>query len=221
MATFKGKDVTTGIDANGNPYVSVVEGLENVKLPSPQLAEYYRQKENRVLSLYDEISEDTVFPVIEDILFINELDKDIPVEQRKEILLRLSSNGGDPDAAMSLVAVIQLSKTPIVIVNMCDCYSAAFLILLASKVRYSLPFGKAMWHPGSANVSGGLVQVTDTVDFLKKYEKIYEDYIISNTGIDKKIYTKIKKNDFFMTTQECLDFGIIHGVIEDIDKLYH
>lgn len=201
--------------------VQIPEDLETVKLPSPQLLEYYRLRAKRVLSLYDGISEDSVFPIIEDILRFNEEDKGKPIEERQKIIFRLSSPGGDPDAAMSLASTIQLSKTPIVIINMCDCYSAAFLILIAAKERYGLPYTNYLWHAGSLSVSGGTIAVTDTVDFLKKYEKIYEEYIIANTGIDKKAYARVKKNDYYMTTEEAMTNGVITGVVTDIDDIYN
>lgn len=194
---------------------------ENVKLPSPELMEYYRLRGQRVFNLYDDITEDTVFPIIDNILRCNDEDRNIPVESRVPIILRLTSAGGDPSAAMSLVAVIQLSKTPVINVNMSVCYSAAFLILIAAQKRYGLPFSAALWHPGNANLSGGLTAVTDTMDFIKKLEKTYEDYIIAHTKMDKKTYAKIKKNDFFMTTAESLTYGVIDEVIEDINILYN
>lgn len=197
--------------------------LENVKLPNPQLMEYYRQKKNRVLSLYDGISEDSILPIIEDILNFNEDDKEVAVEARKPIILRISSAGGDAEAAMSLANVVQLSKTPITIINMCDCYSAAFLIIISAKKRMSVASGNFMWHSGSLSQNGtvGLNTMFDTMDFLKRYEKIYETYIIGNTKIDKKTYTKIKKDDFFMTAQDALELGVIDEIITDISQFYN
>ena len=67
------------------------EELANLQLPSPKYLSYYKNLQDRIITLYDGIDIDTIYEYIENIIMFNKMDKDIPIEKRKPIKIRMSS----------------------------------------------------------------------------------------------------------------------------------
>lgn len=65
------------------------------------------------------------------ILRYNKEDKGKPTEERQKITLFINSPGGDLDATLAFVNLIELSKTPVITINAGMAMSAAGLILMA------------------------------------------------------------------------------------------
>ena len=83
---------------------------------------------DRKIWFTDEVDENIINSVVYNILRYNTMDKDIPVEKRKPIIMYISSIGGDTVNGMAVVSAIQMSKTPIYTVNVGQCCSIAFVI---------------------------------------------------------------------------------------------
>ena len=59
------------------------------------------------------------------------------------------------------------------------------------------------------------------VDNIKELQKTIELFIIENTQIDKKTYTKFAKKEWYINVQDGMKYGLIDEVISDIDMLYN
>lgn len=84
---------------------------------------YLRDLKQRKLFISTNICQETVDDAIRHIMQINREDMGVAREDRKPIILYVSSNGGDVDAGFALVDVILSSETPIYIVNQGYQYS--------------------------------------------------------------------------------------------------
>ena len=122
-------------------------------------------------------------------------DKDVPVEERKPIKIFISSNGGLLDETMSLVKLIGISKTPVYTIDACYAYSAASLILISGHKRYAMPGTKCLFHSGSGGASGTFEQVQAATEDYKKMVEQMQEYIMSRTNIEKKLFNKKCKID--------------------------
>ena len=79
-----------------------------------------------------------------------------------------------------------------------------------------------MIHEGSiGNLSGQSTAVIENIEAFKKTEKEIEDYILSKTNIDKKLYTKKKKVEWWINAEESVQLGISDEIITDIDVLFN
>jgi len=83
--------------------------------------------DNGMYVFMDEVSHDTVKPVIEWILHENFVTK----KKRKELLLMICSEGGDMSAAFALIDVMRSSHAHIKTVGLGQIASAGLLIFLA------------------------------------------------------------------------------------------
>lgn len=76
-----------------------------------------KDMQQRKIWLHDGIDIETVSGAIHNIYQYNREDADLPVEERKPILLYIASNGGSVDAGFALIDAIQTSKTPVYTIN--------------------------------------------------------------------------------------------------------
>ena len=95
---------------------------------------YLKDLQQRKMYLTDEISQATVTDIIRHIMQINREDMGLPIENRKPIILYISSKGGDERSGYGLIDAIENSATPVYTVNIGYEYSMAFLIGLAMQL---------------------------------------------------------------------------------------
>lgn len=202
-----------------NMLVAIPESVENMQLPNPDLLTYYKDEQNRVLWVEGEIN-DGLFELSKMILGYNREDKDIPVEQRKPIKIFINSPGGDLDSTLAFIGLMNISKTPIWTIDACWAYSAAGLILMAGHKRYALPNTECLIHSGSGQLGGSYEQ---TAEQMKNYKYLVDkmrDFILSRTKIDQKLFKKQSSKDWYIYTDEMLNFGIVDEIVTDLDILF-
>lgn len=192
----------------------------NGDLQSPILVNFYKNLKDRVLWIDFDIT-DALVEFERYIIDWNREDKGIEVEKRKPIKLLIYSYGGDVDAMLSFIDIMKLSKTPVWTINMGQCLSAGGMLLMTGQKRFAMPNSQVLIHEGSVgNIGGDTNKVVDIADNLKEMQKFIEDFIISHTSIDKKLYKKFAKKEWYITAKQSLEYGIVDEIITDIDMLY-
>ncbi len=199
--------------------IGIPQSIENLQLPDPELLYYYQNYADRVYWVEGEIDE-SIMDLSKLIIKCNHEDKDVPVEERKPIKIFISSNGGLLDETMSLVKLIGISKTPVYTIDACYAYSAASLILISGHKRYAMPGTKCLFHSGSGGASGTFEQVQAATEDYKKMVEQMQDYIMSRTNIEKKLFNKKKAQDWYLDVNEMLERGVVDEIVEDLDKIF-
>lgn len=192
----------------------------DIKLPDPCVLDYYKNKEERVIILDFEIDDSIMREIGGMILEYNRADKGIPVEERKKIVILINSPGGCLESTYATIALMRISRTPIVTVNMNMAYSAAGLILLAGHKRYCLPRSQMLIHSGSASGIGGNYE--DIQEGTKSYKKMVEEmreFIMSSTNIDKTTMNKNKSKDWYLDVETQVKLGCVDEILNDIDDI--
>ena len=198
--------------------IVIPKELENLKLPSPELLDYYKDYDDRCISIDCEI-DDTLFDVTKQIIAYNKADKGIPVEERKPIKIYLMSYGGDLYQAYAFISTILASQTPVITVNMGVAMSAGLLILLAGHKRYAMKYSTAMIHSGSGGAQGTYEQMEEQQKNYKKLVDMMRDYILARTSIDIKTYNKNKTKDWYITDNEQVELGIVSTIVTNLDEI--
>lgn len=194
----------------------VIPAEADVKLPSPDLVNYYKDYDNRNISIDFEI-DDSLFEVTKQIMEYNRKDKDIPIEKRKPINVYIMSYGGDLYQAYALISTMLTSKTPINTINMGVAMSAGLLILLAGHKRYAMKYSTAMIHQGSGGAQGTFSEMEEQQKNYRKLIDSMRDYILERTKIDTKLFNKNKSKDWFLTDKEQVELGIVDEIVTDLD----
>ena len=199
--------------------IGIPQSIENLQLPDPALLYYYQNYADRVYWVEGEIDE-SIMDLSKLIIKCNLEDKDVPVEERKPIKIFISSNGGLLDETMSLVKLIGISKTPVYTIDACYAYSAASLILISGHKRYAMPGTKCLFHSGSGGASGTFEQVQAATEDYKKMVEQMQEYIMSRTNIEKKLFNKKKAQDWYLDANEMLERGVVDEIVDDLDKIF-
>ena len=144
--------------------------------------------EERRLYISSDIESDVIDNIVYHILRYNRIDKDIPVEERKPIILYLFTPGGEVDAGWGLIDTILASKTPVYTVNQGMCASMGFLIFLAGHKRLTMPSAQFLMHDGSTSGWDSTAKMKDRIEFeTVQLEQMTKKYIISKTKLDDKL----------------------------------
>lgn len=196
----------------------VPEEIDTLELPNPELVNYWNLAEKRIFYINQEIDR-FILDYQKDLIRINFEDKDIPIKERKPIFFLINSNGGLLSETMSLAVTMQMSKTPIITVNIGAAYSGGSVLLLAGHKRYALPYSKAMIHTGSGELGGTHEQVQVQA---KKYEREVNDmvqFILEKTGLQKKEYNKKKTQDWYIIGEEQVKYGVVDKMADNLFDL--
>lgn len=202
-----------------NILVGVEEGIANLQLPDPQLRDFYRDEQERVFWVDDQIDEG-LLDLVKMIVRCNHEDKGKSVEERAPIKVYIDSPGGDVCALWTTIKAIEISKTPVYTINYCTAYSAAADLLTAGHKRFAFPGTNIMVHSGSCMYAGTVEQADNMKKYFDNLGKKVTDYFLAHTKVEPRIYKKKAPYDWYLDEDEALKYGIIDTVITDIDELF-
>ncbi len=170
--------------------------------------------ENRRLFLNVEIDDGVIDTTVYHILRYNRLDKDIPIEDRKPIIIFINSPGGSVTSGYALIDAILTSKTPVYTVNLGMAYSMGFLIYIAGKNRYSMPSATCLCHDGSTAAWDSMSKVRDRVEFeTGQMEQHTQKYIISRTNITREQYLENYRKEWYFYPEEAKNLGVTTHIV--------
>lgn len=175
---------------------------------------YKNLLENRIIYLNDEISEFTIDMVAMPILMMNELEKDIPTEKLRPLIIYMNSYGGSADACSYLIEVIENSRIPIHCKVLSMAASAGLYITIACHKRYGSKNSIYLLHKGSIQLRGNMGEAEDIMDFYKEeIGSIFDDLIIRRTKITKEELKKIRRKETYCLGEKALEYGFIDEIV--------
>lgn len=170
--------------------------------------------ECRKIYLNCEIDENIIDTAVYHILRYNRLDKDIPIEKRKPIIIYINSPGGNVSDGYSLIDAIRLSKTPVYTVNLALAASMGFLIFIAGHKRYAMPHSEFLMHDGSTMGFDSTAKMRDRMEFeTVELEKMTKEYIQSCTNIDDELYDAKYRCEWYFLPRKAKEIGAVDYII--------
>lgn len=168
---------------------------------------YVLYRKNNIIHLYCDIDRYAWMKMNEMLYDMNE-DNSI-----NEIILRISSGGGEMSYAFNIASLIENNKKPIHGIVDNECQSSAMFLLLACKTRKATRCSEFLMHEGSIETE------LKTTELLKRYnaemvmEKETKDYFLAKTKIKSKEYDIINADGMVFYTYDAIKYGIITEVI--------
>lgn len=202
-----------------NVLFSIPESVANLQLPDPDLRDFYRDEQDRVFWVTNEIN-DNLLDLVKMIIKCNKEDKGKPTEERTPIKVFIDSPGGDVCALWTTIKAIEISKTPVYTINYCTAYSAAADLLASGHKRYALPGTSVMVHSGSCMFGGTMEQAENMKKHFDKLGKNVTDYFLAHTKVDPKTFKKKAPGDWYMDEDEALKNGLIDEIVTDFDNIF-
>lgn len=200
---------------NSDTYYDIEIEFEEALLKSGFVEDvfYLRDLKQRKLFISTNICQETVDDAIRHIMQINREDMGVACEDRKPIILYVTSNGGDVDAGFALIDVILSSETPVYVINQGYQYSMGFLIGLAGHKRFAMPHAKFLMHDGSQFIYNSGAKAQDQMEFNKRMEERIKQYVLSRTEITSEMYDSQMRKEWYMFADEAKKLGVTDYII--------
>lgn len=167
----------------------------------------------RKLFLNADIDQWNVEDVVKHILQFNKEDKGKPIEERKPIILYVTSNGGSVDAGFEVIDAICASKTPVYTINLGFQYSMGFLIGIAGHKRYAMKNARFLMHDGSSFAWDSSAKLQDQMEFQRRAEQRIKRYIMEHSNVTEKEYEDKYRVEWYMFADEAKEKGFVDYII--------
>lgn len=201
-----------------------MDSLENMKLPSIELFNDWKDFQERKIYLTFEIGE-MLIEITKYIIRWNKEDEDngVDVKDRKPINIYIDSPGGSLQSCFAFIDILKMSKTPIKLICLSSALSAGALIFMCKGehiTRYIVPHGTVLIHQGSINAGDAQTHAfLDVADNVKKTEDKVKRYVLENTTISKQLYGRNLKKEWWIDADEAIQLGIADKIIDNISEL--
>lgn len=203
-----------------NIIVPIPENVENMQLPSPELVTFYKNCENRIIWLDDEVA-DYCLEYGRMIINWNLEDKGKPIDERRPIRIMIMSPGGSLEINNALIDIIKMSKTPVYGYNIGMAASAACFIFMSCHKRFAMPQSTFLLHKGSSQMGGTYDQVAAEMDEYERQIGELAVFIMDNSKISEETLAKYLGGEWYVTAKKAYEeYGFVDEIITDIDQLY-
>lgn len=133
-------------------------------------------------------------------------------KQSRPVVLRIKTYGGEVDAAMPLIDIIESLNVEIVAAIEGPCCSAGTLITSACDSVYATPRSMLLIHQLSGGVFGKDSEMRDHMKLNDVHMKYVIDIYKQKTGLSKKKIKKLLSSESWLTAAEAQSLGFIDGI---------
>jgi len=146
------------------------------------------------------------------------LEKDNP---EKQITVIINSQGGSADSGFGIYDMLRFIKPPVITITAGLCASAAIIIFLAGEkgMRFALPNARFLIHQPSTSAVGPAADLEITANQILKIRDQFNKIIAQETGKDIKQVTKDANRDFWLSSDEAVNYGIVSRIISKREEL--
>ena len=178
-------------------------GWEQYTLPSRLLKE-------RVIFLSSPINDEVAASICMQLLW---LEAENP---KKEIALYINSPGGIVTSGMAIYDTMQFIRPPISTLCIGQAASMGSLLLCAGTpgLRYALPNARIMVHQPSGGFQGQASDIERHAEDIIKMKRRLNEVYVKHTKKSYEIIERTLDRDYFMTTEQAQEFGLIDRVLE-------
>ena len=169
---------------------------------------YSRLLKDRIIFLGGPIDDYVANLAIAQMLF---LEADDP---EKDIHLYINSPGGVVTAGMAIYDTMQYVKPDVSTICLGQAASlGSFLLASGAKgKRFALPYARIMLHQPSGGTQGQATDIDIHAREILRMREILNGILAKHTGQPKEKVAQDTERDFFMSSQEAKEYGIIDEV---------
>ena len=170
---------------------------------------YSRLLKDRIVFIGDEITDPLANLVIAEILFLEKENPD------KDIDMYINSPGGSVTAGMAIYDVMRHVKCDVatVCVGMAASMGTALLVAGTRGKRYAMPNARIMIHQTSGGYRGTMADARIYLEEMQKMNETYVRLVSEGTGRDPEQVRKDLDRDYWMSSEEAKEYGIVDTII--------
>ncbi len=171
---------------------------------------YSRLLKDRVIFLGTAIDSHVANLIIAQLLF---LENESPT---KDIIMYVNSPGGHVTAGLAIYDTMQYIKPDVstVCVGLAASMGAVLLTGGAKGKRFALPNSEIMIHQPLGGTEGQASDIRIHADHIMKTKDRLNSLLVHHTGQPLKRIEKDTDRDFFMSSQEAKDYGLIDSIVK-------
>ncbi len=170
---------------------------------------YSRLLKDRIVFIGGPIDDNVANVVIAQLLFLESEDPE------KDIHLYINSPGGVVTAGLAIYDTMQYIKPDVSTICLGQAASMGSLLLSAGAKgkRFALPYARIMIHQPLGGAQGQATDIQIQAKEILRLREIGNDILVKHTGQPlEKIQTDTER-DFFMSSEQAKEYGIIDAVI--------
>ncbi|WP_458700634.1 ATP-dependent Clp endopeptidase proteolytic subunit ClpP [Sulfurospirillum sp. 1307] len=171
---------------------------------------YSRLLKDRIIMLSGEINDAVASSIVAQLLFLEAEDPE------KDIYLYINSPGGVITSGFSIYDTMNYIRPDISTICIGQAASmGAFLLSCGTKgKRYALPNSRIMIHQPLGGAQGQATDIEIQAKEILRLKKILNEILASNTKQTLRKIEKDTERDFFMSSKEACEYGLIDKVLE-------
>ena len=170
---------------------------------------YSRLLKNRIIILSGEINDNMSNSIVAQLLYLDSIN-------HNDISLYINSPGGSITAGMAIYDTMNFisSKVSTICIGMAASM-AAFLLSSGEKgKRYCLENAEVMIHQPLGGAQGQATEIKIAAERILKLKSKLNKILAENTGKDLEKIENDTERDYFMDSNEALNYGIIDEVLK-------
>lgn len=156
----------------------------------------------------NEKEEAIVRRVLDQVLFLNTVDKDKPIH------VLIDTNGGCVKTALSIYDILNMSEAPIYTYALSEVSSAGVLVFLAGAKRIAFKHSQFMTHPSTMSMHGSDRDIDQIAESLKEQNVKTKAIFKKKLKLSEKKYKKLHDAINYMWAEEAKKFKIVTEVVE-------
>jgi len=171
---------------------------------------FSRLLKDRIIFLGTEINDQVANAIIAELLFLEAEDPE------RDINLYINSPGGEVTAGLAIYDTIQFIKAPVstICVGQAASMAAVLLAAGAKNKRYALPNTRILIHQPWGGVQGQAKDIEIVAREIIRVKNKINEILSKHTGQPLEKIEKDTDRDYYMTSYEAKEYGIIDEVLE-------
>ncbi len=169
---------------------------------------YSRLLKDRIILLNGEIDDNTSNIVVSELLYLDSIS-------HKDINIYINSPGGSITSGMAIYDTMNYIKSDVSTICIGMAASMAAFLLSSGKKgkRYILPNSEVMIHQPLGGASGQATEIKIAANRILKLKDKLNKILSKNTGKDLEIIENDTERDYFMDSDEALNYGIVDEIL--------
>ena len=169
---------------------------------------YSKLLEDRIILLSGEINDNTSNIIVSELLYLDSISNE-------DISIYINSPGGSITSGMAIYDTMNYIKSDVSTICIGMAASMAAFLLSSGKKgkRYILPNAEVMIHQPIGGVSGQATEINIAANRIIKLKNKLNKILSKNTNKNIKEIEKDTERDYYMNSNEALEYGIIDKII--------
>lgn len=169
---------------------------------------YSRLLKDRIIILSDEIDDTSANIIMGQLLYLDSLNNN-------DISIYINSPGGSVTAGMAIYDTMNFVKSDVstICVGMAASMAAFLLSSGAKGKRYALPNSEVMIHQPLGGAQGQATEIKIAAERILKLKDKLNKLLSKNTGKPLSEVEKDTERDYFLTSDEALNYGLIDKIL--------